>query len=220
MGILKTAVNKRGDKAPVAKEHVETRPEATPEAAAAAAAHGGNPSPDDLKKVREILFGNDLQSQRQEMAALEGKLKDQFDRIESLVSQQLAEANEAMSRRLAAVERSIGTKLNEFSTRLRTEGDQRLECQKRFETQLDDQKSESDSALHELREGLREAEGELRNQLLAQGSLLSSSIHKHHEEALGRIADSATELSANKADRAALAGLFKDFAKKVVQDDA
>jgi len=211
MGILKTAAGKRGEKKPAKNINTE------PEVAAKADAQAG-PTPDDLVRVREILFGSDLAEQKNEIAALEGKLKDQFDRAEAQLMQHLADASEAMTNRLASVERSIGSKLNEFSTRLRTEADQRVESQKRFEEQLATQKTEIDLVVGELRESAREAEADLRNQLLAQGSLLSSSIQKHHEEALGRMDQTQSEMRRSKVDRSTVADLFANFAEKLRED--
>ncbi len=217
MGILKTAVSKRGEKQPSpSKSSAPAEPEAPTKAEAKAGSAG--PSADDLVRVREILFGNDLAEQKNELAALEGKLKDQFDRAEAQLQQHLADASEAMNNRLASVERSIGSKLNEFSTRLRTEADQRVENQKRFEEQLANQRAELDAVVGELREGAREAEADLRNQLLAQGSLLSSSIQKHHEEALSRMSDTQSEMRRSKVDRSTVADMFATFAEKLRED--
>ncbi|MAE96507.1 MAG: hypothetical protein CL910_17815 [Deltaproteobacteria bacterium] len=177
------------------------------------------PTLEDLTKVRDILIGHDLQTQRDAVESLERSLTEQLGRLGSEMDRKLAELQESITRRFAAADSAQGTKLADLATRIRNEGDLRLEGEGRLEAELARQKAAFEAAFADLRATSSEAEGKLRSQLLEQGKLLSASIQRHHEEALRKASEELAGVDHRKADRSTLANLLTDFAVRLEEGE-
>jgi hypothetical protein len=177
------------------------------------------PTLEDLTKVRDILIGHDLQTQRDAVESLERSLTEQLGRLGSEMDRKLAELQESITRRFAAADSAQGTKLADLATRIRNEGDLRLEGEGRLEAELARQKAAFEAAFADLRATSSEAEGKLRSQLLEQGKLLSASIQRHHEEAQRKASEELAGVDHRKADRSTLANLLTDFAVRLEEGE-
>ena len=178
--------------------------------------------PDDLERVREMLFGEEQRRQEERIEALERDHRGKIEAIQSVHAAQIERLKEALvatieaaderwTHRVNAIERSLGVQLNELHERLAVEQAERRE----LERQVSEMKNELGETGSELRDAQRSYEEEVRTQLLSQGELLSKSIHRRHDEAMNAIAESAAELRRSKADRDTIAELFLGVAERL-----
>ncbi len=166
----------------------------------------------ELGKIRDLLFGQQIRQQR-----------DELNRLEDQVSRQgmtLRETLEDLSKNLGTLERLVRCESNSALERCATEARDRKAAHEVLAKRVDELGHRLDAKLSEWDERNKRAERDNHDHLLSQTKLLSDAITQHHADALRALHDSLRELRANKLDRAALAALFVQIGARIDADSA
>jgi DNA repair exonuclease SbcCD ATPase subunit len=161
----------------------------------------------NIDKIRDILFGVQMRDYEKRFARLEERLmkessdlrdetRKRFDSLEQYIKQEM----EALVERVTAEQNTRSESFEQLSQGIK-------ETTRAFEkraAQMDEQTARG--------------QRELRQQLLDQSKSLSDEIRQKHQEMLQTLEREATELRADKTDRAALAGLFTEVAMRLTND--
>lgn len=160
-----------------------------------------------VDRIRELLFGNQMQDYDRRFAVLE----DRFQ-------QKLRDLEGESARSLANLESSMKKQMESIATQVRQEQDLRAEADK-----------ELGRALREQIQGLEKRHGQLSDQAASherefteclghESQTLRDEIRRRNEDARGTIERMFAELNNVKTDRTLLAGLFVEIARCLNQD--
>ncbi len=172
---------------------------AQPDAMAGLAATGGN-----VDKIRDILFGAQMRDYNR-----------RFARLEETVERSLADLRSDVDGRLQALETFTRSELSALDERLRAESGARSDDSRRLTRELESTERSLQQRLGELGDRSSRAEQSLRQQLLELTRTLRGELREQHGSLTRTLDDAVENLSADKVDRAGLAGLFTELALRL-----
>jgi len=171
-----------------------------PQAVATSAA-GGTQAPQELEKVREILFGAQAVEFDRRLSALEQELRAQIREEISALERRVKHEVDAITERMNGEERERRTGDGGLLAKL-------VELSKTLEMRISEFDKKS-----------QQSHGALRDQLLSQSNLLSDAIQQRHDEATALMNDGLRDLRDVKTDRGTLSSLLMDVAMRLKGDE-
>jgi hypothetical protein len=178
-------------------------------AAQAALASQGNGESSGVDKMRELLFGNQMQDYDKRFGILEDRFQQRLRDLEAESSRSLASLEATMKKQLE----SVAGQFRE-EKELRAEGDKELERSQREHSQA------LEKRLAQVSEQLARQEREFTDRLGHEVQGLREDMRRRQEDARATTERMFAELSNVKTDRNLLAGLFVEIAKCLNQDVA
>ena len=163
--------------------------------------------PGNLEKIRDILFGAQVNDFEKKFARLE-------DRLLKETSDSRAEAK----KRFESLEAFIRKEIEALADRIKTETAERAESGKELGRELRETGRSLEKKLGQLDEQTTKSQRELRQQILDQSKSLTEEIRNRVRESAAALSRELSELRAEKTDRAALAGVFTDAAMRLTGD--
>jgi hypothetical protein len=186
-----------GERAPAA-----ATPAGQPAAASASPAESGN-----IDKIREILFGGQMQDYER-----------RFSRLEERLAKEAAELRADTRRRFDALETFVKQEFEALTERLRTEQRGREENVQELQHALRETGQNFDRRLAQFDEQTDRAQRELRQQILDQSKSLGDEIRQKRDELVALIEREVAALGHDKTDRTALAALFGEVALRLTNE--
>ncbi|MGE0826364.1 MAG: hypothetical protein AB7G75_08325 [Candidatus Binatia bacterium] len=163
-----------------------------------------DPNSNNLEKIREILFGNQLHD-------FEGR----FARLEERLTRLSADLRDDVTRSLTSIEAYVKKEIDSLNERFTTESNERNGAVKTLSLELKALSDFSWQKLNQLDEQATKNLRELRLQLLDQSKSLSEEVGQKYSE-LSTVLDQAVqELRTSKMDRSALASFFNEVATRL-----
>ena len=161
-------------------------------------------TPENLDKVRDILFGGQMRAVETRIQGLEERLLRDQQALRSDLGRQLGEL-EAFARK----------ELQDLLDRLAAERTKRTEELKGLGAELRDAIRGIEKRHVKLEEAANLADAGLRDQLLLQAKATSADLNKLSDRLTAELTRSHQELKSTKTDSAALATLFTDLASRL-----
>jgi len=165
-------------------------------------AAGGN-----LEKIRDILFGAQVQD-----------FDKRFQRLEDRLLKETSDARAETRKRFEALEAFLKKEVDSLSERIKTEQAERTESGKEISRELREAARNLEKKLAQLDDVTSKAQRELRQQILDQSKALTEEIRSRIRETATALTKEIRELRAEKTDRSALATLFTDVAMRLSGD--
>jgi DNA repair exonuclease SbcCD ATPase subunit len=160
-----------------------------------------------VEKIRDLLFGNQMQDYDRRFAKLEERFLQRLKEIES-----------ETARNFSTFE-SNGKKLvDSLASQLREEKDLRGDSDKEIERTLREQNQVLEKRLRAVSDQLSQLERDMADRLTQQMQSLREDSKRKNEDIQYTIEKMFAELSNVKTDRNLLAGLFVEVAKCLNQD--
>lgn len=181
-------------------------PQAALAASAAMAAGAAGDAP-GVDKIRELLFGNQMQDYDRRFAVME----DRF-------LQKLRDVEGEAARSVSSMEGSLKKQIESVAGQYREEKDVRAEADKGLERLLREQTQAIEKRLGQLSDQLATLERDFTERLGHEAQSLRDEIRRRNEDTRATIERMFSELSNVKTDRSLLAGLFVEIAKCLNQD--
>jgi hypothetical protein len=178
--------------------------------AATQAALAGTPASGDapgVDKIRELLFGNQMQDYDRRFSLLEERFQQKIRDMEA-----------ESSRSLATTESSIKKQLESIAGQIRQEQDLRAEAIKELGRGLREQIQTLDKRLGQVADQVATLEREFTDRLGHESQALRDEVRRRNDDIRGTIERMFSELSNVKTDRNLLAGLFVEIARCLNQD--
>jgi exonuclease VII large subunit len=177
--------------------------------AAQAALTGAPPSADapGVDKIRELLFGNQMQDYDRRFSLLEERFQ-----------QRMRDMDSESARSLANLESSIKKQLESLAGQVRQEQDVRTEADKELGRGLREQIQGLEKRLGQLSDQLAQLEREFTERLGHESQALRDDIRRRGDDMRSTIERMFSELSNVKTDRNLLAGLFVEIARCLNQE--
>ena len=175
--------------------------------AAQARDSGGGTDAPGVDKIRDLLFGNQMQDYDRRFSKLEERFLQRFKDVES-----------EAKRNLETYESNAKKQVDSLATQLRNEKDARAEADKEIDRNLRDQNQALEKQVRALSDQLSELEREIADRMNRSDHLLREEIKQKNESAQMLMEKIFSDLSNVKTDRNLLAGLFVEVAKCLNQD--
>jgi uncharacterized phage infection (PIP) family protein YhgE len=164
-------------------------------------------TPENLDKVRDILFGGQMRAVESRLARIEERLLHEQKALKKDLEKQMASLESDAKRELSA----LGEKLDAEQVR---RGDE----VKAVGAELKSSFKSLDKRLAKLDEATSTADAELRTQLLEHTKAMSAQIKTLGDELMAELNRAVRELRAEKTDTASLIEVFSDVAVRLSED--
>jgi DNA anti-recombination protein RmuC len=171
--------------------------------AAPADAKGGA----NLEKIRDILFGAQVDD-----------FEKKFARLEERLLKETADSRAETKKRFDSLEGFIRKEVESLADRLRGEQEERMDAGKDLSRELRETAKGLEKKLGSLDEQTTRSQRELRQQILDQSKALTEEIRTRIRESATALSKELKELRAEKTDRTALAGLFTEAAMRLTNE--
>ena len=171
---------------------------------------GNGPSlgPDmGVDKIRDLLFGNQMQDYDRRFSELEERSLERFKEIES-----------ETTRSLGSFESNTKKHLDSLASQFREEKDQRVEADKENDRALREQGQAMEKRIRQLSDQLSQLDRDIADRVTRETQALRDEIKQKNTDLRTSLEKMFGELSNVKTDRNLLAGLFIEVAKCLNQD--
>ncbi|VTU23547.1 hypothetical protein H4CHR_01211 [Variovorax sp. PBS-H4] len=177
------------------------------QAALATQSNGQGEAASGVDKMRELLFGNQMQDYDKRFSVLEDRFQHRMRDLEA-----------ESSRSLTNLEGTIKKQLESVAGQFREEKDLRTDADKELERNLREQTQTLEKRLAQLSDQLARQGREFTESLGHEVQALRDDMRKRQDDTRATIERMFSELSNVKTDRNLLAGLFVEIAKCLNQD--
>jgi hypothetical protein len=162
-----------------------------------------------VEKIRDLLFGNQMQDYERRFSTLEERFQHKLKDVE-------VEAG----RSLGALEATIKKQLESVANQFREEKDLRADGDKELERLLREHTQALEKRLSQMSDQLARMERDVTDRLAHETQALREEIKRRNDDTRSAIERMFSELSSVKTDRNLLAGLFVEIARCLNQDRA
>ena len=180
---------------------------ASPLSAATVAAMPTGAEAVSVDKIRDLLFGNQMQDYDRRFAGLEDRFLQRLKDIES-----------EGARNLSAFESNTEKQVDSVASQLREEKDSRAEADKEIERTLREATQSLEKRVRQMSDQFGQLERDLADRITQESQALRDEIKRRNEDTRAGLERMFAELSNVKTDRNLLAGLFAEVAKCIGQD--
>lgn len=163
--------------------------------------------PVGVDKIRDLLFGNQMQDYDRRFSKLEERFLQRFKDVES-----------ETKRNLEMYESNAKKQVESLAAQLRNEKDARAEADKEIDRNLREQNQALEKQVRALSDQLSELEREVADRINRSDHLLREEIKQKNESIQLMLERMFSDLSNVKTDRNLLAGLFVEVAKCLNQE--
>jgi hypothetical protein len=160
-----------------------------------------------VDKIRDLLFGNQMQDYDQRFAKLEARLLARLKDIES-----------EAARNLGAFESNTKKQVDSLAGQLRDEKEQRADGDKEIERMLREQNQALEKRIRVLSDQVSALDREMSDRLTRETQSLHEEIKQKNVDMRQALENMFAQLSNVKTDRTLLASLFVEVAKCLNQD--
>jgi DNA repair exonuclease SbcCD ATPase subunit len=161
-------------------------------------------TPENLDKVRDILFGG-------HMRAVEGRIA----RVEERLLREQSALRSDLETAIAGLEAYARKELDALGERLKAEREKRAEDLKALGADLREAIKALDRRLAKLDEATSLADADLRSQLMDQKRVLAADIKQLGDQLMAELRRAQQELREEKADLAAVVAAFSEMAVRL-----
>ena len=175
----------------------------------APAGDGQTAGPDavGVDKIRDLLFGNQMQDYDRRFSKLEERFLQRFKDVEA-----------ETARNLSAYDSNSKKQVESLASQLREEKDLRADGDKEIERSLREQTQALEKRLRTISDQVSQLERDFADRLSREVQTLHEEIKRRNEDVHQTLEKMFAELSNVKTDRNLLAGLFVEVAKCLNQD--
>jgi len=161
-----------------------------------------------VDKIRDLLFGNQMQDYDRRFSKLEERFLQRFKEIES-----------ETARNLSAHDLNAKKQVDSLASQLREEKDLRSDADKEIERTLREQNQSLEKRQRTMSDQISQLERDFADRLSHEVQALHDEIKRRNEDLQHTIEKMFAELTNVKTDRNLLAGLFVEVAKCLNQDN-
>ena len=163
--------------------------------------------PENIDKIRDILFGSKERQYDQKFASLE-----------TAIQKEISDLRGETKKSLASLETFVKKELASLGDQLRTEQEERHEAMEDAAAKLDNARKALERKLGQLSDKTVAGQRDLQEQLLQQSKSLLEEIHDKHEALSADLDAAVRELRNEKTDRIELANMLMEVALRLKEE--
>ena len=160
--------------------------------------------PENIDKIRDILFGSK-----------ERQYDQKFSAIETTIHKEIGDLRNETKKALGSLETFVKKELASLTEQLNTEKEERAESNDALMGKIDDARRALDRKLSQLSDKTVAGQRDLQEQLLQQSKTLLEEIREKHESLSADLDRAAGELRQDKTDRIELANMLMEVALRL-----
>jgi vacuolar-type H+-ATPase subunit I/STV1 len=164
-------------------------------------------TPENLDKVRDILFGGQMRAVESRLARIEERLLHEQQALKKDLEKQLASLESFSKKEVSALSEKLGAERSRRADEVKAIGDE-----------LNASFKSLDRRLATVDEATSTADAELRTQLLEHSKAMSGQMKTLSDEFSAQLTRAVRELRAEKTDTASLIEVFSDMAVRLSED--
>ena len=168
---------------------------------------GGASEAGSVDKIRDLLFGNQMQDYDRRFSMLEERFLQRFKDTES-----------ETAHNLGAFESNAKKQVDSLAGQLRDEKEQRADADKEIERMMREQHQALEKRIRSLSDQLSQLDRDMSDRLTRESQSLRDELKQRSADLGQTIEKMFAELSSVKTDRTLLASLFVEVAKCLNQD--
>ena len=157
--------------------------------------------PENMEKIRDLLFGPQVKG-----------FQTQFDRLEESLLREIHDVRDELRKQVDSIERFLKNELDKLSGKLDAEKDDRGAAVKKLTDGIRETQETHDKSATRLDNRIEQNAKETREQLLDQTKRLTDEMLRKHEDALEALMKSSGQIRAEYVDRSDLSRLFTELA--------
>jgi hypothetical protein len=164
-------------------------------------------TPENLDKVRDILFGGQMRAVDQRLAALEARFHKEVDALRS-----------DTAKRSTDLENFFKKQMESLTKKLQGERSKRTDDLKLLNAEVQDGFKSLDKQLAKLDDASSKADADLRTAILEHTQTVAEQTQKLSDDFSAELRQAVQELRGEKLDTATLIQLFSDMALHLSED--
>ncbi len=163
---------------------------------------------DNVDKIRDILFGNQMR-----------EVDKRFDRLEKILSKDIDSLRNDNARQIESLKTFVESELEILAARLASEERARIENDDEIDGLVKAQAKQLDKKIADLAKSLDKSTSDINQKILRQAQDFGDELSRQLGEARERMNEHRDELSAAKVDKLALAEMLNALALQVNADE-
>jgi hypothetical protein len=164
-------------------------------------------TPENLEKVRDILFGGQMRAVDQRLASLEGRVQRDLEGLRT-----------ETGKRLTSLETFIKKEIESQKKKLQAERSKRTDDLKSLGSEVQDGLKSLEKRLDKLDDTTSKADADLRTAILEHTKTVTEQLKGLSDEMSSELQQAVLELRAEKLDTASLIQVFSDMALHLTDD--
>ncbi|HAO20771.1 MAG TPA: hypothetical protein DCQ37_10075 [Desulfobacteraceae bacterium] len=168
---------------------------------------GGKDAAGNIDKIRDLIFGNQMQD-----------YEKRFGRLEERMFKEMTDSKSESKKNFDSLEKYLNKEIEMLKDRISQEQNTRTEAFKELSRQLKDTTRSFEKKIDSMGDQFNESSNDLRQQISDLSLSLRNDVRQKYEEILYAIEQTADELRTNKVDRSALSGLLSEMAMRIAND--
>ena len=158
------------------------------------------PEVEDISKIRDILFGNNM-----------SEYEKRFELLEQKLALSINENKEETEKKISSLENYLRQEFKILSEKLNEEEDARIKSDKRILTEIES----IEDVIKKFKQSTSDSFSENNQQLHDLSNSISNKISDINKALQNRIETNSNQLQNNKVERSSLAMLLTDLAYKI-----
>lgn len=163
--------------------------------------------PAGVEKIRELLFGDQMQEYDRRFAKLERRFQDR-----------LSEIGAEAARSIGVFETNAKRQVDSIAAQFREESEARVEADRELERAMREVSQTQERRLRLLTDQLAQMGRDMADSLTREIQSVREEMKRRHDDLRHMLEDALAEMSGVKTDRSLLAGLFLEVASCLGQD--
>lgn len=159
---------------------------------------------EDISKIRDILFGNNMSEYEKRFARLEDKL-----------AQSISENKVETDKKISALDLFLRKELKSLGEQISEEEESREKSDKKLLAEIES----LEQSLKKFKQATNDNFSEDRQQVMEMGNTLGDQISNLSKALQNRLEDSNSLLQTNKVERSSLAMMLTDLAYKIAGEN-
>lgn len=165
--------------------------------------------PEALDAVRDILFGGQMRTVETRLRSMEERFQAEFDALRADLGRRAAELDQFARRETEALQQ-----------RLAVENEARVRAMRELADEVKETFRQTNQRHVVLEQSTSLSDAELRDQLIAHATFAGTELERIHAKLSEELQRSHAALAHGKTDRASLASLLGDVARRIADGPA
>ena len=159
---------------------------------------------ENISKIRDILFGNNM-----------NEYEKRFEKLEDKLAQSVAENKADTDKKMASLEAFFKNEIKLLNNKLVEEEESREKGNRRLLTELD----ALEDSLKKFKQSTSESFSDTNQQLLDLSNTVSDQMAELNSSLLNRLEANSSQLQSSKMDRSSLAMMLTDLAYNIAGEN-
>ncbi len=159
---------------------------------------------ENISKIRDILFGNNM-----------NEYEKRFEQLENKLAQSISEGKAATDKRISTLENYIKQEIRQLNDKLNEEEESRIKSDKKIVADLES----LEESIKKFKQNTSDNFSEVNNQIMELSNNTNDQLASLRKTLQDRLESAQNQLQTNKVERSSLAMMLTDLAYKIAGEN-